>query len=112
MAGDLLSNGRGLFDDHDRDYALQGLAAVSPFAAGERFPAHPESIHHPTEGWMLPVFDFDPAIGSSTAVGAVAVFRDQPLQAHQAGMPKQIRADLALFECGNAAKVLRFELGL
>ena len=38
MAGDLLSNGRGHFDDHDCDYALQGLAAVSPFAAGERFP--------------------------------------------------------------------------
>jgi hypothetical protein len=32
MAGDLLSGGRGQLDDHDRDYALQRLAAVSPSA--------------------------------------------------------------------------------
>jgi hypothetical protein len=30
MAGDLLSGGRGQLNDHDRDYALQRLAAVSP----------------------------------------------------------------------------------
>jgi len=47
---------------------------------------------------MLPVFDFDPAIGSSTAVNAVTVFRDQPLQPHQAGVPEQVRPDLALLE--------------
>ena len=45
---------------------------------------------------MLPVFDFDPAIRSSTAVDAVTVFR--PLQPHQAGVPEQVRADLALLE--------------
>jgi hypothetical protein len=38
MAGDLVSSGRGQLDDHDRDHALQRLAAVSPLAAGERFP--------------------------------------------------------------------------
>ena len=30
MAGDLLSDGRGQFVDHDRDYALQRLAVVCP----------------------------------------------------------------------------------
>ena len=43
LAGDLLSNGRGQFDDHDRDYALQGLAAVSPLAASQRCAAQPNA---------------------------------------------------------------------
>jgi hypothetical protein len=43
MAGDLLSGGRGQLDDHDRDYALQRLAAVSPLAAGQRCAAQPNA---------------------------------------------------------------------
>jgi hypothetical protein len=47
---------------------------------------------------MLPVLDFDLAIEPAGAVGAVTVFRHQPLQPHQAGVPEQIWPDLALFE--------------
>ena len=47
---------------------------------------------------MLPVLDLDPAIGPATAIEAVAVFRDQALQPHQAGVAEQVRADLALFK--------------
>jgi len=47
---------------------------------------------------MLPVHDLDPAIGPATAIEAVAVFRDQALQPHQAGVPEQVRANLALLK--------------
>ena len=57
-----------------------------------------ELILHAAEGGMLPVLDLNPAIESTAAVVALAVLRDQPLQPHQAGVAKQIRPDLALFE--------------
>jgi hypothetical protein len=47
---------------------------------------------------MLPVLHLDPAVKAASTIAAVAMFRHQPLQPHQAGMPKQIRPDLALFE--------------
>jgi len=47
---------------------------------------------------MRPVLHLDPAIGAATTVDAVAMLRDQPFEAHQAGVTKQVRADLALLE--------------
>ena len=47
---------------------------------------------------MLPVLDLDPAVEPAAAIEAVAVLRDQPLQPHQAGVPEQVRANLALLE--------------
>ena len=40
----------------------------------------------------------DPAIEAATTISAVPVLRDQPLQPHQAGVAKQVRTDLTLFE--------------
>ena len=57
-----------------------------------------ELILHPAERWVLPVLDLDPAIGPTTAISAVAVLGDQALQAQQAGMAEQVRANLALLE--------------
>jgi hypothetical protein len=55
-------------------------------------------IHHPAKRRMLPVLDLDPAIGPATAIEAVAEFRDQALQPHQAGVPEQVRPDLTLLK--------------
>ena len=60
--------------------------------------AQSKLIHHPPERRMLPVLDLDPSIETTAAVGAVTVLRDEPFEAHQAGMAKQVRPDLALFE--------------
>ena len=49
---------------------------------------------------MLPVLDLDPVPEPAGAIAAFAVFRDQALQPHQAGMSEQVRADLALVEVG------------
>ena len=57
-----------------------------------------ELIHHPAERRMAPVLHLDPAVKPAATVGAVPMLRHQPLQAHQAGVPKQVRPDLALFE--------------
>ena len=46
---------------------------------------------------MAPVLHLDPAIEPATAVRALAVLRDQPLQPHQAGVAEQVRTDLTLF---------------
>ena len=59
-----------------------------------------ELLHHPAERRVLPVLDLDPAIGPPAAIGALAMFRHQPLQPHQAGVAEQVRPDLALFEVG------------
>ena len=55
-------------------------------------------IHHPAKRRMLPVFVLDPVRRSSRTIWSVAVFRNQTLQPHQAGMPEQVRADLAPLE--------------
>ena len=55
-------------------------------------------IHHPAERRMAPVLHFDPAVEPAATVRALAVLGDQPLQPHQAGVAKQVRADLALLE--------------
>jgi hypothetical protein len=47
---------------------------------------------------MRPILDLDPAIEPATAVDALAVFRDQAFEAHQAGVPEQVRTDPALLE--------------
>src|SRR4029077_3746668 len=51
-----------------------------------------ELILHPAERRMLPVLDFDPAIGPTAAVDALAVLGDHALQSNQAGVPEQVRA--------------------
>ena len=56
------------------------------------------AILNPAERGMLPVLDFDPAIEPADAIDAVAVLGDHPFQPHQAGVAKQIRADLTLLE--------------
>ena len=55
-----------------------------------------ELILHAGERWMLPVLDLDPSIRPAAAVGTLAVLANHALQAHQAGVPEQVRADLAL----------------
>ena len=47
---------------------------------------------------MLPVLDLDPAIRAAAAVDTFPVLGDQPFQPHQAGVPEQVRPDLALLE--------------
>jgi hypothetical protein len=47
---------------------------------------------------MIPVLHLNPAVASPAPIDAVTVLRHQPLQPHQAGMAKQLRADLALLE--------------
>jgi hypothetical protein len=41
---------------------------------------------------MLRVLDLDPAITPAAAVSALAVFRDQAFEPHQAGMPAMLAA--------------------
>jgi hypothetical protein len=57
-----------------------------------------ELLHHPAKRRMAPVLHLDPAIEPAAPVGAVTVLRHQTLQPQLAGMPEQIRPDLALFE--------------
>jgi hypothetical protein len=64
---------------------------------------HPN--HHPAERRMHPILNLDPAIEPAGAIEAVAMFRDQTLQAHQASVPEQVRADLALLEVGEVDAV-------
>ena len=59
-----------------------------------------ELILNPAERGMLPVLDLDPAIVPAAAVAALAVLGDHTLQPHQAGVPEQVLANLALFEVG------------
>jgi hypothetical protein len=47
---------------------------------------------------MLPVLDLDPVPEPAAAVGTLAVLANHALQAHQARVPEQVRADLALLE--------------
>jgi len=47
---------------------------------------------------MLAVLDFDPMRRSASTVRPVFVLRYQALQAHQAGVAVQVRADLALLK--------------
>jgi hypothetical protein len=47
---------------------------------------------------MVWIFDLEQVGRASSTIGAVAMFRDEALQAHQASMPKQVRAYLALLE--------------
>jgi hypothetical protein len=47
---------------------------------------------------MLPILDLDPVPEPAAAVGTLAVLANHALQAHQAGVPEQVRADLALLE--------------
>ena len=53
---------------------------------------------HAGKRWMLPVLDLDPAIRPAAAVDALAVLGNHTLQSRQAGVPEQVRADLALLE--------------
>ena len=62
------------------------------------FRADLKLILHTGERWMRPMFDLDPAIEPAGAIGALAVFRDQTFEPHQAGVAEQVRADLALLE--------------
>jgi hypothetical protein len=57
-----------------------------------------EPIPHPAERRMRLVLDLDPAVEAAAAVQAVAMFADQPFQAHETRMAKQLRADVALLE--------------
>ena len=66
---------------------------------------------------MLPVLDLDPTIGPAAAIAALAMLGDHTLQPHQAGVPEQVRADLALLEVGqeyavDAARQQSGEAGL
>jgi hypothetical protein len=47
---------------------------------------------------MAPVLYIDPTIRPAATVGALPVLAHQTLQTHQAGVPKQVRADLAHFK--------------
>ena len=47
-------------DDHDRDYALQRLAAVRRPCGRPALRGSAKVIQHPAKGWMLPVIDLDP----------------------------------------------------
>jgi len=57
-----------------------------------------EGMLRAVHGWRGGVFDFDPVWRPSGPVRPVFVLRYQTLQSHQAGMAKQVRAYLALFE--------------
>ena len=57
------------------------------------FRADLKLIPHTGERWMRPMFDLDPAIEPAGAIGALAVFRDQTFEPHQAGVAEQVRAD-------------------
>jgi hypothetical protein len=66
---------------------------------------------------VLLVLDLDPAIGPPAAIAALAMLGNHTLQPHQAGVPKQVRADLALLEVGkedavDAARQQSGEVGL
>ena len=73
------------------------------------FRADLKLIPHTGERWMRPMFDLDPAIEPAGAIAALAVFRNRAFEPHQAGVPEQVRTDLALLEVGqeNAVHALR-----
>jgi hypothetical protein len=47
---------------------------------------------------MVWIFDLKPVGRASSTIGALAMFRNQALTPKKAGVAKQVRADLALFE--------------
>jgi len=47
---------------------------------------------------MLPVLHLDPVLGAASLIRAIPTLRYQPLKAHLARGPKQIRSDLATLE--------------
>lgn len=57
-----------------------------------------KSVHHPVHRRMLAVLDLDPVLRWSTAIGPIAMFRDQSLKSELAYLQKQVRPDLAPFE--------------
>ena len=57
---------------------------------------HPGADH----GLRLRVLDLDPVRRSAGPVATVFAPRYQPLKAHQAGVPEQVRTNLALLEVG------------
>ena len=59
-----------------------------------------ERILNPAERGMLLVLDLDPVPEPAAAISALAMLGDHPSQSHQAGVAKQVRADLALREIG------------
>ena len=89
------------YDTHAYSSRLHCRTASSVELAGDtsgHSAEHLKLIHHPVERRMRPVLDLDPAVGPPTAVHAVAMLGDQPLQPHQAGMAEQVRTNLDLFE--------------
>jgi hypothetical protein len=57
-----------------------------------------DSLLDPLHCRMGGVFHLDPVRRGAGAVGAIAVLRHQALEAELAGLAKQVRADLTLFE--------------
>ena len=79
--------------------ATRGLERAAKEIYAERLRSFRlELVLDPAVSGMFPVLDFDPVPEPAAAVGALAVLRHHAFQPHQAGVPEQVRADLALLE--------------
>src|SRR4029077_19993409 len=65
------------------DTAFQGASVGQPTE-----PCLAKLIQHAAERRMLAVLDLDPAIEPAGAIAALAVFRNQAFEPHQAGVPE------------------------
>jgi hypothetical protein len=73
------------------------MSLSSGFSAQSRHRSNESVLFlHPLHRRMLSVLHLDPVRRSAAAVRPVLVLRYQPLQAELAGLPEQVRADLAL----------------
>ena len=68
-------------DPSARSFAWAGGAADGPLPK----PLH----HHPAQRRMLPVLHLDPTVEPAASIRALPGLAHQPLQPHQAGMPKR-----------------------
>ena len=74
---------------------LQPAALRSGAAKGEW---SGERVQHALHCGMLSVLDLDPVRRATRTVRPVTVFRDESLQAHQAGVAEEVGTDFALLE--------------
>ena len=53
---------------------------------------------HPIESLVLPVLHFDPVLAATAAIGPIAMFRNQSLEAELAGFAEEIWSDFSLLK--------------
>ena len=77
---------------------MTAVRFAQPQHTMKALPGAAVSFLHPIEGVVLPVLDLDPVLRPAGLIGPIAMLRDQTFEAKLAGLAKQVRSYLALFE--------------